>query len=195
MYWPGTFAIAKKLLLSSVLRPIAIAMACFVAGYIIKGRIDAANIEHLHGEIAHIEARYAVERQAAAEEAARRLAAAEEAERAAVHALHATRTKLTATNRRLKEALNGLSTRNNCGMSDAAVSMLNNAIRGAADLPEGTAEPYPAAAGATADPARPAASEAAIGKWIAEAAALYDECRARIDAIRQWDASLGSREE
>jgi hypothetical protein len=31
-------------------------------------------------------------------------------------------------------------------------------------------------------------TDADVAGWIIDAASLYEQCRARIDAIRQWDA-------
>lgn len=160
---------------------LAVAAVClasgFAGGYALKGRLADA-------EIARLQAAHAAEREAAAEEAARRLAAAQGAERAAVHALQATKTRLTDTQRRLKETLYGLPTADRCGLSGPARGLLNAAIADAGGLPAPAGEPAHADAGASADPG---ASEAGIAGWAADAIALYGECRARLDALRQWD--------
>src|SRR5690606_32754605 len=108
---------------------LAVAAICaasgFAAGYALKGRFASA-------EIARIEAAHAAQQQAAAEEAARRLAAAQDAERAAVHALQATKNRLAAANRKLKEALYGLPTAAECGLSGPARGLLNRALDPAA---------------------------------------------------------------
>jgi hypothetical protein len=57
-------------------------------------------------------------------------------------------------------------------------------------LPQGAAAAAPAPAGAAADPG--GSSDAAVGQWILDAAQLYEQCRARIDAIRQWDEQVAS---
>lgn len=160
---------------------LAVAAVClasgFAGGYALKGRLADA-------EIARLQAAHAAERQAAAEEAARRLAAAQDAERAAVHALQATKTRLTDTQRQLKEALYALPTARHCGLSGPARRLLNAAIAAPGGLPAGSGEPARADAEPAADPG---ATEADIAGWAADAIALYGECRARIDAIRQWD--------
>lgn len=161
---------------------LAVALLCtaagFTGGYALKSRLASA-------EIARIEAAHAAQQQAAAEEAARRLAAAQDAERAAVHALQATKNRLAAANRKLKEALYGLPTAAECGLSGPARGLLNRALDpAAAPMPTDTG----GAAGTAAAPAAdPGATEADIAGWAADAIALYGECRARIDAIRQWD--------
>ena len=160
---------------------LAVAAVClasgFAGGYALKDRLADA-------DIARLQAAHAAERQAAAEDAARRLAAAQDAERAAVHALQATKTRLTDTQRRLKEALYGLPTAGRCGLSGPARGLLNAAIAAPGGLPAPASEPARADAGASADPG---ADEAGVGSWIADAIALYGECRARLDALRQWD--------
>lgn len=64
-------------------------------------------------------------------------------------------------------------------------------------MPEGAKSVDPAAAGSaanTGDGSDTAAStDADIAGWISGAAALYEQCRARIDAIGQWDAGLNGR--
>lgn len=160
---------------------LAVAAVClasgFAGGYALKDRLADA-------EIARLQAAHAAQQQAAAEDAARRLAAAQDAERAAVHALQATKNRLTDTQRRLKETLYGLPTADRCGLSGPARGLLNAAIADAGGLPAPAGEPAHTDAGASADPG---ADEAGVGSWIADAIALYGECRARIDAIRQWD--------
>lgn len=160
---------------------LAVAVICaasgFAAGHALKGRFASA-------EIARLQAAHAAERQAAAEDAARRLAAAQDAERAAVHALQATKTRLTDTQRRLKETLYGLPTADRCGLSGPARGLLNATIADASAVPAPAGEPAHTDAAAAADPG---ATEADIAGWAADAIALYGECRARIDAIRQWD--------
>lgn len=165
--------------------PLAAACAGAAAAWWVQGqRLDAADAHHRAG-IAAMRQQQAEREAAAQRAAAQKLAAAQEAERAALHALHATRARLDATNKRLREALHGLPTSGRCGLSFGAVGLLDGGLVGT--LPAGAARPDRADAGSSADPARPAATEAAVGAWIADAAALYDECRARLDAIRQWD--------
>lgn len=120
----------------------------------------------------------------AAEDAAHRLAAAQDAERAAVRTLQATKTRLAATEKRLKESLHALPTAQSCGLSGAARGLLNARLAAADDLPARAADTDRAVAVPAADSG---VTEAELGGWIADAISRYDECRARIDAIRQWD--------
>ena len=173
----------------AVVTPWSAAIACalcagagFASGYALKARLA-------EGEIARIEAAHAAERQAAAEAAAQRMAAAEAAEVAAVRALSATKQQLAAAHRRLKEDLYALPTAQRCGLSGAARGLLNARLAASDTVPARAAEPdaAPAAPAANSGDAARDASEADIGGWIADAVAAYDECRARLDAIRRWD--------
>lgn len=156
----------------------AAALAWWIQGW----RLDAAESRHAR-QLADIALERETERREAAEEAARRLLAAQEAERQALAQLAATKTDLATTRRRLKEALHALPTANHCGLSADARGLLNRAIS-SDTVPEGAAQSDRAAATAPADPG---VAEADLGAWIADAVALYGECRARIEAIRQWD--------
>jgi hypothetical protein len=162
----------------------AVVATGFAAGWVAKGRLDGAAIARAQAAVAECQANREREARAAADESARRLAAAQDAERAAVSALQATKTRLAATEKRLKESLYALPTAGRCGLSGHARSLLNAAIAGD-DLPARAALPAHAAAEPAADSG--GASEAAVGGWISDAISAYDECRARLDAIRQWD--------
>ncbi|MCX8016641.1 MAG: hypothetical protein N2690_01870 [Rhodocyclaceae bacterium] len=168
--------------------------AGFAGGYALKGRLAAGDIARSEAAVAECQRQSAQERAAAAEAAAHRLAAAQEAEARAVHALHATRARLAAADQRLKESLYALPTARSCGLSAAARGLLNDRIAASDALPQGAALADRAAAQPAADPGEPSTAEADLGVWIAEAIGRYDECRARIDAIRQWDeATHGGR--
>lgn len=169
------------------LRALPLALAAtvgFAAGSALRGRFDAAEIGQLNETILRMQAVQAEQARAAAEESARRLAQSQAAERDAVLALQETRAAISAKDKRIKEALDALATSHRCGMSGAAVRLLNGAIAGA-DLPTGSGEPAGSSAAAAGD--SDGSSEAAVGGWIVGAVSAYDECRARIDAIRRWD--------
>ncbi|MFN4003340.1 MAG: hypothetical protein ACK4MJ_04175 [Hylemonella sp.] len=74
-----------------------------------------------------------------------------------------------------------------CGVSGAVRLRLNTAIAG--DVPAGAGHAAGAAAGAAAD-----SGEREIAAWVLDAAQRYEECRARIEAIRQWDAATHGEE-
>lgn len=170
--------------------------AGFAGGYALKKQLDAAEIARLKGDIARMEAAHAEDKRAAAEAAAARLAQSEAAARAVTLALDATKDRLAATRKRLKEELYALPTARGCGLSAGARGLLNAAIAEAGALPARAGASDRADAGLAADSGYDAGhdaghvSEADLGGWIAEAAARYDECRARIDAIGQWDATV-----
>lgn len=158
--------------------------AGFASGWALKERLDEGKIARAEAAVAECRAASADFQRRAAEESAARLAAAQDAERAAVTALQATKHKLAATEKRLKESLYALPTAASCGLSGAARGLLNARLAAADGLPARAAEPDRAAAESSADPG---VTEADLGAWIADAVSAYDECRARIDAIRQWD--------
>jgi len=160
-----------------------------------------------HAELRRMECVQAreVERREAAEASANLYRRAESAETQAAHTLAAVRAE---TQRKLKESqreIARLSSGREC-LSGALRLHLNTTL--ATDgLPTGSG----AAAGAAADVAAdsgdvasastltPAlslgergqsaagASDGGIAQWVLDAAAQYDDCRARLDAIRQWD--------
>lgn len=168
---------------------LAVALLCMAAGagagYALKARLAQADLARAQTALAEERARCAAERESAAREVAERLARAQDAERTAVHALHATRARLRDTQGRLHDALSAIDDRG-CGLSGPARGLLNDAIaQGGAGLPAGAAQ----SAGAAATPAADSAGtgERDLAFWIADAITAYGECRARLDAIRQWD--------
>lgn len=178
---------------------LAAALICagagFAGGYALKGRLAEAQIARAESAVAACQQQREGDARDAAEAAARRLAAAQDAERQAVHALHATRQRLAAAEQRLKEHLYALPTAHSCGLSAAARGLLNARLA-ADELPARAGKPDRAAAPAAADSAltpgpspggRGGVHEADLGGWIMDAITAYDDCRARIDAIRQWD--------
>lgn len=179
---------------------LAAALICtgagFAGGYALKGRLAEGRIARAESAVATCQQQRERDARAAAIAAARRLAAAQDAERQAVTALHATRQRLAATEQRLKESLYALPTAQSCGLSAAARGLLNERISAADDLSARAGKPDRAAAEPAADSAltpspspggRGGVNEAELGGWIMDAITAYDDCRARIDAIRQWD--------
>jgi len=104
---------------------------------------------------------------------------AEDAEGRAARSLAEARASV---NRRIQEAkreayeLAG----SGCGVSGALRLRLNAAI---GDVPAGAGHAAGADASAAAD-----SGEREVAQWVLDAAQRYEECRARIEAIRQWDA-------
>lgn len=156
-----------------------------------------------HAELRRMECVQAreVERREAAEASANLYRRAESAETQAAHTLAAVRAE---TQRKLKESqreIARLSSGREC-LSGALRLHLNTTL--ATDgLPTGSG----AAAGSAADVAADSgdvasastlslgergqnaagASDGGIAQWVLDAAAQYGDCRARLDAIRQWD--------
>jgi hypothetical protein len=155
----------------------------FASGYALKGRLD-------DGKIARAEAAVSACRFEAAE--AQRRAALEaaalktRAETAQAQAAAEMSRREAAFRRRLKEVkseIYSLSNGRECLSGDLRLRL--NASLAGDGLSQGAAPAAPAAAAAAADPG--GSSDAAVGQWIVDAASLYEQCRARIDAIRRWD--------
>ncbi|TCS69750.1 hypothetical protein EDC61_11950 [Sulfuritortus calidifontis] len=149
----------------------------------------AYSLEHRarQAEVAVLRAEMADQQAAAAQAAAARLSAAQAAEAAAVRTLHATKSRLAVTEKRLKESLYALPTAQSYGLSYAARGLLNARLSDADDMPARASEPDRAASESPADPGQSGVTEADLGGWIAGVIGAYDACRARIEAIRQWD--------
>jgi hypothetical protein len=163
---------------------IAVAMLCVAAGvaggYALKGRLAEA-------QIARIQADHAAQRQAAAEAAAQRLAAAQDAADRAVAQRDARIAELDATTRRLRHDLRSATTGRPCLSADAR-GLLHQSPAFGTRMPETSGGVATAPAAAAPDPGERADStDADLARWILDVAALYEQCRARIDAIRQWD--------
>lgn len=168
---------------------IAAALVCVGVGYALKGRLDEGRIARAEGAVTACQRDREADARRAAEEAARRLSAAQAAEQAAQSQLATVQERLHATDARLHQALARVARANRMCMSADTRRVLDDARRDADRVPARTAEPDPAASAAAADPGGPsgAASERAVAEWAATAIRLYGECRARIDAIREWD--------
>jgi prophage endopeptidase len=169
-------------------------LAGFTAGYAFEHRARQAEVAAIRADIAAREA-------AAAEESRRRIEAASRAADAALAEKDRRLLALDATNRRLRHDLQSATTGRPCLSADAR-GLLQQSIAFGRD----ESRPMPASPGLSlAAPAAPAAdsllpspsgrgaggegdtTDADIAGWIIDAAALYEQCRARIDAIRQWD--------
>lgn len=161
--------------------------AGFAGGYSWEHRARQAEVEQIRADVARREAQ-------AAEDARRRIEAAQAAAEAAIaerdRRLHA----LDATNTRLRNDIKTATTGRPCLSGDA-----RRVLHGAPAFKPGLSAPAAgalgAAAAAAADTGQPAeqhaeqpaeSSDADVAGWIIDAAALYEQCRARIDAIRQW---------
>ena len=157
----------------------AAAMAVGAAGgYTLATKIGAGDTARAKEALASCEAGRAIDAHTAAEKTTALLARAQDADRAAAARLAAQK---TAFDKRLKEVRNeiySLSTGREC-LSGALRLRLNSAIAG---------DDLPARAGGADPAAAAAADDTAVAAWALDAVRHYDECRARLDAIRQWDA-------
>lgn len=93
----------------------------------------------------------------------------------------------------LKNELKNYTTGRDCLSADAR-RVLQRASPAKQRMPEGAEGVDPTIAGSannTGDRNETAAStDVDIAEWIVSASKLYEQCRARIDAIEQWDAGL-----
>lgn len=152
-----------------------------------RGQARLARCEHGRAEDAR----------AAAAGAVRLLDRAQQAEVAAAARLAAQK---AAFDRRIKEVrseIYRLSSGREC-LSGALRLRLDAALGAATALPAPAGGVARAPAGSAADPGhrQPSSTDADVAGWILEAARLYDDCRARLDALRQWDAiTFGSSDD
>jgi len=111
---------------------------------------------------------------------------AEDAEGRAARSLAEARASV---NRRIQEARHEVYALagSGCGVSGALRLRLNAAIAG--DMPAGAGHAAGADASAAAD-----SGEREVAQWVLDAVQRYEECRARIEAIRQWDAATHGEE-
>ncbi|TCS70755.1 hypothetical protein EDC61_11482 [Sulfuritortus calidifontis] len=170
---------------------IAAALICvgagFAGGYTLKGRLDEAAIARAEAGVAECRRASADFQRRAAEDAAHRLAAAEDAARSAQAELSRREADFKARLKETRNEIYSLSTGRECLAGPLRLRL--NAAIAADSVPARAGEPHPAPAEPAADPGGHAAgsTDAAVGQWILDAASLYEQCRARIDAIRQWD--------
>jgi hypothetical protein len=159
---------------------IAIAIAGvtgFAAGYTWDHRARVAEVTQIRADIARREA-------AAADESRRRIEAAQNAADQAITARDARIVELDATTRRLRHDLQTATTGRPC-LSAGARWLLQQSPAFDIKLPTPAGSASPTTATPAADPGD--STDADIAGWIIDAASLYEACRARIDAIRQWD--------
>lgn len=147
-------------------------------GWTVRGWRDAPTIARLRAEIATTAA--------AAERArAEAIARARAADAAAISDLQQRLARAAATTEDLRHALAATTAGRACLSADAR-RVLHRAPA-FADVPAPAAGPAAAAPAAAADPGDRASTDADLAGWALDAAALYEQCRARIDAIRRWD--------
>jgi hypothetical protein len=152
-------------------------IAGFTAGYVFEHRARLAEVAQIRADIARREA-------AAADEYRRRIEAASRAADAAISEKDRRVLELDATNRRLRHELSTATTGRPCLSADAR-GLLQQSPAFGLKLPEATGGASSANAATSADTG--VSTDADIAGWVLDAATLYEQCRARIDAIRQWD--------
>lgn len=148
-------------------------------GWTVRGWRDAGQIADLRSALASV--------QASAERArAEAIARARSADAAAITDLQQRLARATATTEDLRRDLAATTSGRACLSADAR-RVLHRAPAFAAPVPAPAAGPAAAGPAAAADPGERASTDADIAGWALDAAALYEQCRARIDAIRRWD--------
>jgi hypothetical protein len=170
-----------------ILSVIAALLAGFAAGYTFEHRARVAEVAQIRADIARREAE-------AAEEARRRIEAAHKAADAAISQRDARIAELDAVTRRLRHDLKNATTGRPC-LSPAARGLLQQSTAFGIKLPASPGFTLAAPAAPAANPGEPAGdtTDTDIAGWILDAASLYESCRARIDAIRQWDEVTNGR--
>jgi hypothetical protein len=161
--------------------PIIAAALLFIlglaSGYTWEHRAKVAEVSALKSDISKREA-------AAAEETRRRIETASHAADQALAERDARLTDLETTNRRLRNDIKTATTGRTCLSADA---------RGLLQQSPAFGVKLPASSGsaATATAAAPTntndSTDTDVATWIVDAADLYEQCRARIDALREWD--------
>jgi hypothetical protein len=147
------------------------------SGYTWEHRAKVAEVSALKAGISKRET-------AAAEETRRRIETASHAADQALAERDARLTDLETTNRRLRNDIKTATTGRTCLSADA---------RGLLQQSPAFGVKLPASSGsaATAHAAAPTntndSTDTDVATWIVDAADLYEQCRARIDALREWD--------
>lgn len=172
------------------------AAAGFAGGFALAERLADGRIAKMEARRIKCEQAREADARAAAEQAAQLLARAQGAEAEAAARLAA---QQSAFERRLKEVrseIYRLTTGREC-LSGALRLRLNAAISSPGGLSADTGAAAHAAAGTAADPGISSppgrrdggegATDSDIAGWIVDVAGLYEQCRARIDALREWD--------
>jgi hypothetical protein len=150
-------------------------------GYTWEHRARLAEVAQIRAEVARREA-------VAAEENRRRAEAASRAADAALAEKDRRMLELDATNRRLRHDIQTATTGRPCLSADAR-GLLQQSPAFSLKLPTTTGGALAAPAAVAADSGQSASdsTDADIAGWVLDAAALFEQCRARIDALRQWD--------
>jgi cell division protein FtsB len=149
----------------------------FAAGYGIEHRARIAEVASLKSDIAKREAE-------ASAESRHRIEAAQKVADKTIAERDARLAELDAVNRRIRDELKTATTGRPCLSADAR-SVLQQSPAFSATVPAPTVGPAPATSSASENSGD--STDADVAGWIIDASALYEQCRARVDAIRQWD--------
>lgn len=140
---------------------------------------DTAQIATTRAELAGVKAQHSEEKAQATQAALERLQTAKQRADALQTALDVTEQRLSITKTELNREIQNSTTGRAC-LSGRTVSLLNRAATGSdpATLPNTTSGPTAESAGF--------ATDTDIANWINSAAAQYNTCRARLDALIDW---------
>lgn len=159
------------------------------SGFFIASKIGAANLAQCELDKEKMLA------EQAQESSERMQTAAKSADKAMVYAMN----RIIGAEQqagKLKNELKKHTTGRDCLSAGARRVLESGAAFDKQRMPEGAKGVDPTAAGAaanTGDGSDTAAStDTDIAGWISAAAALYEQCRARIDGIKQWDAEANA---
>lgn len=129
-------------------------------------------------------------------QAQQRLTVAAAASDAALTAQAAREIALNETNRRLQHALRTQASARPCFSTATRGLLQQHPAFYRTELPAAASGSVVAAAAAAADPvqsdSQSDSSERDIAEWSLAAAGAYETCRARIDALRRWDAGVNN---
>ncbi|MGC9185366.1 MAG: hypothetical protein ACP5GC_07960 [Thiomonas sp.] len=138
-------------------------------------------------EVATLRAQIASAQRQAERRAREQIARAAQAADAAVLAAQQKAAVAQQQTTRLRQELAHVTTDRPC-LSAATRRVLERHPAFFPSMPASAASAARPAAAAAADSHQPVSTERDVAAWALDASALYAECRARIDALRQWDA-------
>lgn len=186
-------ATAWPLLAGAVL----VTAAGFAGGYALADRLADARIAREQARRMECERQREADARAAAQQQTQRLAAALTAADASVAAALQQRDAAQAQSKEIaRELAQSRALSGRACLSGRAVGLLNAHPAVGLRVPAAAASAAGAAASPAAHPGQTgpdesaAASDADLAAWALDAMILYQDCRARIDALRQWDADL-----
>lgn len=97
-------------------------------------------------------------------------------------------------NKEIQDELNKHTTGRDCLSADARRVLQQSPAFARQSMPQATGGAASAAAAAATDSLDRHSTDADIALWASEAGTLYEQCRARLDALRDWDQALNGRD-